>query len=45
MYPPDEDLSIIKKRIAEKIEMKTHWYLMRGIQLRTNPYKEYLHAN
>lgn len=43
-HATDEALSIVRKRIAEKIEMKVRWYRMRGVQLSSNPFSEYLNA-
>ena len=44
-HPTEEALSIVRKRIAEKIEMKVSWYRMKGVPLTSNPFKVWLHAN
>lgn len=44
-HSTDEALAIVRKRIAEKIEMKVSWYRMRGVPITTNPFKEWLHAD
>lgn len=42
--PTKEAIVTIKRRIAEKIEMKVSWYRHFGVPLSKNPYKEYLNA-
>ncbi len=43
-HPTEEALSIVRKRIAEKIEMKIPWYRYKGTPLTNNPFGAYLHA-
>lgn len=43
-HPTDDALRIVRKRIAEKIEMKVSWYRYKGTPLTNNPFGAYLHA-